>query len=359
MTTQRTLFPSVTAHYESLLTALGTAESTISMMYYAFDSGEWAEKFSNVLTAKARSGVQVRFMADGFGQVIDNYRHVLKNWALARNLRKAGIDLKIFSPRRKGLNKFNRLHCKMCAIDQRTAFIGGSNVGDYYTTWDDSNLRLDGELGSGFHNVFEYIWQFSNRQKPLKNPELKLSNLFAGDSQICLTIPKKRQDIRLALTKLIHKADKFIYIRAWCFLPEREILRLLRSKAEAGVDVNVLLSHKSRTRPVDFANYSDGHQLILSGGKVFRYTQKYLHSKVVWNNHGDILFGSANLSCVSMQDTFECSIFFRDPEMTKTLQSNFEADMRMSFQQTPEMLHAQPAYQKAVSYALNLVLPRN
>ena len=40
----------------------------------------------------------------------------------------------------------NRLHCKIAAIDGHTVFLGGSNIGDYYTTWTDSNLRVDGDF---------------------------------------------------------------------------------------------------------------------------------------------------------------------------------------------------------------------
>jgi len=359
MTDHRTLFTSVTSYYENLLSALETAENTISMMYYAFDYGDWTEKLSDVLVEKARSGVRIRLLADGMGQVLDNFRHTLKNNTLIRYLKEAGIEVEIFRPRGFGLRKFNRLHCKMCAIDQRTTFIGGSNIGDYYTTWDDTNIRLDGNLGNTFHDVFEYVRHFSNEHKPPSNPDLNLSNLSAGDTQIHLTIPKKRQDIREALVQLITNANQSIHIRAWCFLPDREILNLLQTKAEEGVDVNILLSHKSRTRPVDFANYIHGHKLTKSGGNVFRYTEKYLHGKVVWNNIGEILIGSANLINISMTKAFECSITFQDPSLAMSLQEGFEEDIQKSFKQTTEMLNTRPAHQKIISNACNLVLSRS
>jgi cardiolipin synthase len=357
MTTKKRLFTIVKDYYQNLLAELETAQESISMMYYAFDHGEWAEKISQVLVARAQSGVRVRLMTDGFGQVLDDSSHALKNRALVQDLRRSGVEVEIFDPKGSHLSKFNRLHCKVCAIDQRTVFLGGSNIGDHYPTWEDSNLRIDGDLGNTFHDIYDYVRQFSNGHKPASNPGLNLSQLFAGDSQVWLTVPKQRQDIRQALLKLIREADTAIYIRTWYFLPDSEILEALRIKAEAGVEVNVLLSHKTRVRPIDFANYIPAHKLAKSGGRVFRYAKKFMHAKVAWNNHGDVVFGSANLENMALNNTFECCIAVRDHNLANMLRKAFEADTRLSIQQTPEIFRRRPAPQKALSYACNLASP--
>ena len=98
MTTQKTLFTNVNAYYKNLLAELETAQNSISMMYYAFDHGGWAQKISQVLIAKAQAGVRVRLMTDGFGQVLDDVSHVLKNRTLVRELRNAGVEVEIFDP---------------------------------------------------------------------------------------------------------------------------------------------------------------------------------------------------------------------------------------------------------------------
>ena len=357
MTTQKTLFTNVNAYYKNLLAELETAQNSISMMYYAFDHGGWAQKISQVLIAKAQAGVRVRLMTDGFGQVLDDVSHVLKNRTLVRELRNAGVEVEIFDPHGNRLTKLNRLHCKVCALDQRTVFLGGSNIGDHYPTWDDYNLRMDGDLGTTFHDVFDFVRQFSVGHEPLSNPGLNLSELYAQDLQVWLTVPRQRQDIRKALMKLIREADKAIYIRTWYFLPDQEILDALCSKAEQGVEVNVLLSHKTRVRPIDFANYIQAHKLAKAGGRIFRYTEKYMHAKVAWNNHGDVLFGSANLENMALEHTFECCVSVRDKDLAATLRRAFEADTRLSIQQTPEVFRRRPAPKKALSYACSLASP--
>jgi cardiolipin synthase len=186
---------------------------------------------------------------------------------------------------------------------------------------------------------------------------MNLSNLFGGDSRVWLTVPGKRRDIRRALLKLILEAEKAIYIRTWYFLPDKEILDALRHQAENGVKVYVLLSHRTRVRPIDFANYIHCHSLAKSGGRVYRYTKKYMHAKVAWNDHGDVLFGSANLENVALGNTFECCIAVRDHDLARVLRQAFEVDSRSCIQQTPEIFRKRPVPKKVLSYACNLASP--
>jgi cardiolipin synthase len=357
MTTQKRLFTQVKNYYRNLAAELGTAQESISMMYYAFDSGEMADEIAGILAAKAQAGVRTRLMVDEFGQVLDEPRHGFQNQALMQALREAGVEVNIFRPGGKRLTKINRLHCKVCAIDQRTVFLGGSNIGDHYLGWDDSNLRLDGPLGDTFHQVYDYVGGFSENQAPVTNRGMNLSSLYAGDAQVWLTVPGQRRDIRRALLQLILNADRAIYLRTWYFLPDQEILDALRSQAENGVQVNVLLSHKTRVRPIDFANYIHCHKLAKSGGNILRYTEKYMHAKVAWNNHGDVLFGSANFERMALKNTFECSVALRDHKLAGVLQQSFDADRRACLVQTPDIFRRRPLPKKALSYACNLASP--
>ena len=150
MSAQKKLFTQVRPYYKNLATELETAQDSISMMYYAFDSGETAERIAHILAAKAGAGVRTRLMVDGYGQVLDEPRHTLQNQSLLQGLRDAGVEVNVFQPDGRRLTRLNRLHCKVCAIDGRTVFLGGSNIGDHYLGWDDSNLRMDGHLGVPF-----------------------------------------------------------------------------------------------------------------------------------------------------------------------------------------------------------------
>lgn len=359
MNTRYTLFTEVKPFYTSLLTALANAQHSISMMYFTYDYGEWSGEINRVLRAKSAEGMQVRLMADEFGLTVDNPANALRNRAMMEDLRRAGIQVEIFRPEGRRISRVNRLHCKLCAIDQTTLLIGGSNIGDYYLDWQDTNLRMDGQIGDVAHQLYDYICHYSNGNTPPTNRgdqinKLNPAKLRAGDAQLLLTLPGRRQDIRRELLRLILDAEDSVYIRNWYFLPDKELLNALLFQAERGVSVNVLLSDRTRVPLVDAANYITGHKLVRSGVRVFRYTQRYMHSKVAWNGQGDIVLGSANMDERALSGCFECSLRLHNPALARRLRQAFESDYCLSTHQTPKTFPNRPLPHQTISYVCSL-----
>ena len=352
---KHTLFTKVHDYYADLAAKLGTARHEISMTYLSFDKGEWATRISDVLCSKALSGVQVRLMVDEFGQLLDEPRHAIQNIGLFRRLRSHGVQVNIYRPA-SPLNIKNRLHCKIAAIDDHTVFMGGSNIGDYYTAWTDTNMRVDGDFGRTFHNVYDFLLAHSQGEDA-KARSFETGNLPAGTDRLFLTLPRQRQDIRNALMRLIRNAGKAIFIRTWYFLPDDEMLEALCDKARNGTQVNILLSHETRIRPVDFANYIHVHKLASAGGNVYRYMGKYMHSKAAWNDNGDVVLGSANLDPHSMRNNFESCLQIHDPTLAWELRRDFYGDIKNSLPQTPETFMRRSLADKVLTYTCNLASP--
>ncbi len=266
---------------------------------------------------------------------------------------KEGVRVDVFHPRRSGLSIRNRQHCKFCAVDDETAYLGGSNVGDYYTTWSDTNLRIDGFLGETLHAVYDHLLSFSLHQNPAPSSP-SMSNLWAGDDRLLLNIPGVHLDIRSALLDLISSAQESIHLRTWYFLPDEEILAALCRQAENGVQVNVLLSHRTRVRPVDLANSIHTRRLTCAGGRIYRYKGTYMHAKTAWNDRGTTLLGSANLDPHSMGINFESCIQVQDQTLAWQLQQAFESDLPACTLQTTETYRRQSLPSRIVSRACNL-----
>ena len=334
MTNQHTLFPRVQEYYTDLCAHLECAQEKISMVFLAFDDGAWARKIAAILADRAAAGVQVRLMVDGFGELTDNLRHVFQNQKLLAGLQAAGVRVHVFQPHARGLGPHNRMHCKITAIDRGTAYVGGSNLGDYYTSWNDTNLRAEGQFGETFHELFDHLCHFSDQApSPFKADPC---DLWLGSDRIRLTIPSRAHDIRAALLDLIRAADKAIYIRTWYFLPDPEILDLLCEQARRGIEVHVLLSDETRVRPVDLANHIHVDRLVKAGGQVYRYRAGYMHAKVAWNDRGDVLLGSANLDPHSMHGNFESCLQIQDEALCADLLRAFNEDLPLSNHQTGE-----------------------
>ena len=351
---QHTFFPQVQNYYADLVKQLADAQEKISMTYLAFEDGEWARRIINVLREKAAAGLRVQLMVDEFGQQLDEPRRLLRNHEILESLRAAGVSVESFHPSAPKVSIRNRMHCKFTAIDKHTAFMGGSNIADYYTTWSDTNIRVDGELGNTFHRLFDFLRGFSRDNECVA---LDPSDLWAGSDQLRMTIPNQHEDIRTALLDLIRAADASIHLRTWYFLPDAEIMDALCAQSRRGVQVNVMFSHQTRVRPVDFANHIPVRRLVNAGGHVYRYAGSYLHSKAAWNNRGDVLLGSANLDAHSMRINFESCLQMNDPSLAWDLRRAFVNDLHTCLPQTSESCERRSLTDRVLSHACNLAAP--
>jgi cardiolipin synthase len=352
--THYTLFTQVHPFYENLLHTIESAQEQISMMYLTFEAGEWGEQLGKALCERAAAGVQVRLMVDDIGLIVDDPGNAFRNRWLMNHLRENGVQVDIFHPNGWHLSRWNRLHIKVCAIGGHTAFVGGSNIGDGYLRMSDHNLRLDGDLGTTFHDIYDYIRYHTPAGVGGPTPGFHPSHLFAGQAQVRLTVPGQRRDIRRALLDLILDAERAVYIRKWYFLPDREILEALCSQARNGVAVNILFSHRTPVLPINIANTLHAHELAKSGAHVYRFTDSYMHAKVAWNDQGQVLFGSANMDDKALRSNFECSLAIRDNALAGQLTLAFESDTKTSLLQTPSYFRRLPLRTKALSYAFSL-----
>jgi len=354
---QYTLFTEVSPFYADLLAALPDARSEITMMYFSFVQGTWADRIAQALKDRAAAGVRVRLMVDQVGQVVDQPRSTIDSQLLLEELKEAGVQVDFFKPDGHRLTEDNRLHAKVCAIDETAAFIGGSNIGDHYTELEDANLRVKGELGRRLHDIYDFVRFHTEHGSDLPLPDFHLSEMKAGDAHIWLTVPKQRRDIRRAMLQIILDAETELFIRNWYFLPDDEILDALRSQAARGVRVRVLFSHRTRVRVIDAGNHIHSHKLAKSGGEVYRFDNDFAHAKVAWNNRGEILFGSANLDKQAMRDNFECVLNFNDHRLTEQLSHIFKRDAEKSILADEAYFRSMSLASRAFSYICSLAAP--
>jgi len=352
---QHTLYADVHDFYSALAQGLDSARRQISMCYLAFEDGFWAREFARILHSKMKQGIRVRLMVDELGQLTDEPQRLHGNFEILDRLQSSGVHVDVFRPSAP-LYIGNRVHAKFTGIDDRIAFLGGSNIGDYYTTWSDTNLCLDGRLGNTFHKVYDLLHGFS-RKGDAGNRRVDVNNLRVGNEQLWLTVPRHSFGLRDAMLRLIRNADRAVFVRTWYFLPDKEMLEALCQQAEKGVQVNVLLSHRTRIRAVDFANHIHVHKLVCAGADVHRYMGRYMHSKAAWNDRGDALIGSANLNSNSMSINFETCLEIHDTTLTWELRRAFYADLADSPKQTPESYSKRSLTDKAITHACNLASP--
>ncbi len=317
------LFAAVAPFYTEMIAALKQAQKSIHMAYYAFGDGRWGRAIAQVLAQKEASGVSVHLMVDELGQYLENVSHAYRNRRLLNQLAASGVQVHLFRPNGRRLSQFNRLHCKFCAIDDQIVFMGGSNIGDHYLDWRDSNIRIDGDLGDSFPRLYDGLCQFSGSANGYPP---HLAALQVADMPLLLTVPGRRQDIRRYLLDLILSAETAVFLRSWYFLPDKEIINALLSQAENGVRVTILFSHHTRIPLIDIANQRLTRRLAKASSKIYRYADCYMHAKEAWNDQGDILFGSANIDLWSLRANFECCLRITDLALAHQLSRELNAD---------------------------------
>jgi len=106
-------------HYPAWLSAIGTAQHTVTLENYIFADDDVGREFVAALAAKAREGVRVRAIYDWLGSFSTRRRL----WPLLD----AGGEVRGFNPPRLAspLGWLTRDHRKMLAVDGRIGFVTG------------------------------------------------------------------------------------------------------------------------------------------------------------------------------------------------------------------------------------------
>jgi len=355
-----TLYSDVLPFYEELVASMDQAKHEITMMYLIFDHGEYSTKMKEILTKKMADGLRVRLMVDYFGTLVDRKRNTVKNLRLLRELKDKGVEVIQFQPSGPRLSIQDRMHIKICAIDSETVFIGGSNIGDNYPEWQDSNLKIEGQFGRSGHEIYDYVAAHSSdggEEYEGTKTNLDLSTWQLGDAEVLLTVPGFRRDICYGLIDLMLNTRETIYIRQWYFLPNEEFMNIMLSQLERGVALNVLLSHRTKVPIVDWANPNSIATLVNAGAQIFRFEEKFMHSKIAWNDEGNVIFGSANLEERGLSGNFELCVKIKDLKLSQQLTQRFNTDKRSSDHQSKERVAGYPLNTRIVSKILNAFSP--
>jgi phosphatidylserine/phosphatidylglycerophosphate/cardiolipin synthase-like enzyme len=124
-------------YFPAMLGAIASAQKTITFENFIWRSGEVSERFIEALAERARAGVKIHCIVDGFGAL--KFKSKDK-----KRLTDAGVQLKIFNRIRFwNISKWNhRTHRKTLVIDGKVGFIGGICIADEWDGNAESQARL-------------------------------------------------------------------------------------------------------------------------------------------------------------------------------------------------------------------------
>ncbi len=322
--------------FPALFKALLQARKFIHLEYYIIAEGSLATRLKEILLQKAAEGVEVRVIYDDVG-----------SWSLSkpylRELREAGIQIFPFLPVRfhHFANKANyRNHRKIAVIDGEVGFVGGLNIADRYMdgvaeigVWRDTHLRVVGEVVTSLQVIFLIDWYFVRRELLLDKDEYLPYVRTEGNVVVQAVTSGPDSDwasIQQAYFTLINMAKKYVFISTPYFMPGETTLNCLKTAAMSGVDVRILLPHKSDSWLTHWCTRSFAEELLEAGVRIYWYQKGINHSKVIVVDGIVASVGTANMDLRSFEQNLEVSLIIYDREVVKRLAADFIEDLKVS-----------------------------
>ncbi len=327
--------------------ALLSARESIHLEYYIWQADRTGTRFRDLLIRKAREGVHVRFLYDGFGSFWLTKRFL-------RPMREAGIQIATFLPGQSFRERWSlnlRNHRKIVVVDGRVAFTGGMNIGDEYIGrsavsgfWRDAHLRVIGPEVWRHQLVFAEDWYFATGEV-LPDTESFPPPAATGTvtAQTVSGGPENELSVFQALMlAAINEAQERVLIVTSYFAPPTAIVVALENAALRGVRVRLLLSGRGNHFLTLLAGRSIYDSLLRVGVEISEYQRGLLHSKTLTIDGHWSLVGSANLDCRSLFLNFEAGMVLYDERLAQQLEQQFELDMQDSNLINPEVWDRRP-----------------
>jgi cardiolipin synthase len=329
-----TIFTDGKSKFDRLKETLNNAKLYIHMEYYIFQNDNLGRSILEILSRKAKEGVEVKLLYDGMGclKVPKSFFDPL--------IEAGGKVACFFPPFLPYINlRVNfRNHRKICTIDGEYAFTGGFNVGDEYLGlskrfgfWRDTHLFIQGDAIDALELHFLMDWRFAAEEDTIFDNKYFPHRTHIGKTglQIVSSGPDSTwSSIKNGYLKMISKAERNIYIETPYFIPDDSILEALKIASLSGVDVRIIIPSKPDHPFVYWASTSYMGELLESGVKCYTYTKGFIHSKFLSIDESISSVGTANLDIRSFTLNFEINTFIYDKEITSKLESFFIDDLK-------------------------------
>jgi cardiolipin synthase A/B len=345
------IYTNGTDKFKALFAEIEKATVFIHVQYFYIAADGLGKELADLLTRKAREGVEVRVLVDGlpFTFVSRSFWQPLKD---------AGGKQELFFP---GFLRFinfrfnNRNHRKIVVIDGKTAFCGGFNVGDEYIgktkigAWRDTHVKIEGRAALALEMRFLMDWNYASKDK------VEFSSRYFPDVrgtgsaaiQIVSSGPDNEYNqIKEAYLKLINTATESVYIQTPYFIPDQSIFDALRLAALSGIDVRIMIPCKPDHPIVYTINHAFIRDMLKGGVKAYSYDEGFIHSKTLVIDGVVASVGSANWDIRSFKLNFETNVLIYDPVYASRLKKLFEADQEKSTEITLELLDKRSVYAK-------------
>ncbi len=305
-------------YYNTMLEDISAAKKCIYIETYKYGGGNIGERFCDVLTRKAREGVEVKILIDSWGSQVSQsfFKDLLKHGGEVRFFMKIKFFWDFFTKNHR------RNHRKLLLIDDNISYIGSSNIAGHSLNWCESVLRIeDPELQKQFRKIF--FDDFANYNRYVFNKPGLTRLIRSGDFEIIRDVPSiTRQNIKKRYEKLIKGARQRIVIETPYFLPGFLLRKAIMDAVKRGVDVTVIIPKNSDVHMVDMVRGRYLGMLHKSGVNFRMYLPHNLHAKLLLVDGNTFSLGSANFDYRSFRYQQEIILIGKNEEIISQLKTH-------------------------------------
>ena len=339
-----TYFPLGEDKFAAMLEELEKAEKFIFMEYFILEEGYMWGRILDILTRKAREGVEIRVMYDGMCEMSTlrvNY------WKLLNN---EGIKAKAFSPIIPAVSShYNyRDHRKILVIDGKVAFNGGVNLADEYINrkerfghWKDTAVMLKGPAVRSFTLMFLQMWYLGEKEPDYASwlPETEGVPEAKGFVMPYCDCPLDGDKVGEAVSMdILNRATDYVHIMSPYLILDGELETALRFAAQRGVDVKMILPGIPDKKVANDLAKTHYKSLTDAGVKIYEYTPGFVHAKVFVSDDEKAVVGTINLDYRSLYHHFECATYMYRTDCIPAIEEDFQQTLTKCREVTAETI---------------------
>ncbi|MEU4130384.1 phospholipase D-like domain-containing protein [Streptomyces wuyuanensis] len=321
--------------FPAMLDAIRSAEHSVDMMTFVYWRGQIARDFAGVLADRARDGVRVRLLLDGFGA-----KEIEQD--LLKAMHDAGVQVAWFrkpvwlSPFKQN----HRCHRKALIVDEHTAFTGGVGIAQEWCgdarnpgEWRDTHVKLRGPAVDGVAAAFAQNWAECHDEMYDEHDRFA-EHTQHGDSVVQVVRGSASigwQDMQTLIRVMLTSAEKRFRLATAYFAPDEFFVDLLCRTARRGVLVEILLpGPHTDQRACQLAGQHHYTTLLEAGVRIRQYQPTMMHAKVMTVDSVASLIGSTNFNRRSMDHDEEVMLAILDESFTATLDAHYDEDVEHS-----------------------------
>ena len=293
--------------------SLQNAKKFIFLEFFIIDIDESWVKICNILEEKAKEGVEVRLMYDGFGSTTVSTKKYQKY------LKEKGFNTHVFMPLIPffSVHLNNRDHRKIAVIDGEIAYTGGLNLTNEYFNvgknrfnyWKDNGIRVEGPAINNYTQLFLQTWNLQTKGDDDYEKYLNLPYKTYEEDGIVVPygddVYNKEDIAEDVYSYMVNNAKKYLHITSPYLIIDHALEDDLIFAAKRGVDVKLILP----SVPDHYLTFCVGKTfiktLVDNGVKVYMYNRGFIHAKTFISDDIISTVGTANLDYRSLYHHYE------------------------------------------------------